>query len=238
MKVLVTTGGTIVPIDPVRYIANWSRGNFGTKIVKEFLCNKHDVLQIRAKYSAHPFRMTVDENSSLDDVINLTRFIQQYSGQYSQIEYQTCFEYAEILQNSIVQYQPDIILLAAAVSDYITTPATTKIRSSEELTIQLSPFTKIISHVREWCGPNTILVGFKLLVDVTDEELIAAARKSVVDNKCDFVLANEFNKLKAGQHQVIAVSTSDAVVFSEPQTIPKRIVETVQYYADFIDRVR
>jgi phosphopantothenoylcysteine synthetase/decarboxylase len=45
MRVLITSGGTKVPIDGVRDITNMSHGNFGAKIAREFLnLNLSDVL--------------------------------------------------------------------------------------------------------------------------------------------------------------------------------------------------
>jgi phosphopantothenoylcysteine synthetase/decarboxylase len=46
MKILITSGGTKIPIDTVRDITNMSTGTFGTKIAEECLRKGHDVLEM------------------------------------------------------------------------------------------------------------------------------------------------------------------------------------------------
>lgn len=55
MKVLITSGGTKVPIDPVRDITNMSSGTFGSKIATEFLKTGQHVSFVMAEKSKTPF---------------------------------------------------------------------------------------------------------------------------------------------------------------------------------------
>ena len=48
-----------------------------------------------------------------------------------------------------------------------------------------------------WTG-----LGFKLLIDSKQDELIAAAEKSIVDNHCDIVVANDLADIKSNNHRV------------------------------------
>ena len=65
--------------------------------------------------------------------------------------------------------------------------------------IFLQPTPKVIPEVKK-LAPETILVGFKLLDDVAHEELISVAERLMKKNDCDFVLANDYTTVKAGQH--------------------------------------
>jgi len=46
MKILVTSGGTKVPIDDVRSITNTSSGSFGSKIVTSLLYHGAEVIHL------------------------------------------------------------------------------------------------------------------------------------------------------------------------------------------------
>ena len=99
MKVLITSGGTKVKIDMVRNISNMSKGTFGSKIAYEFLDREnYDVTFLMAKDSKYP-----NQNGSY--------------GYRKLVEYVT-FEDYERLLNIYLDEKPDIIVLAAAVSDY------------------------------------------------------------------------------------------------------------------------
>jgi hypothetical protein len=53
--------------------------------------------------------------------------------------------------------------------------------------------------------PEVFLVGFKLLVGSTLEELSEAAWKSIEDNGCDLVVANDLTDIKANSHKLLLV---------------------------------
>ena len=65
--------------------------------------------------------------------------------------------------------------------------------------IFLQPTPKVIPEVKK-LSPETLLVGFKLLDDVAHDELISVAERLMKKNDCDFVLANDYTTVKAGQH--------------------------------------
>jgi phosphopantothenate-cysteine ligase len=103
-----------------------------------------------------------------------------------------------------------MVILAAAVSDYGCVPAEKKIRSKEDLTIQLHALPKLISKIREW-SPKTFLVGFKLLVSPADGDVIEEAKKSLVANNCDMVVANYLTDIKQGKHIVHLVDKRETI---------------------------
>lgn len=217
MKILITSGGTKVPIDPVRDITNMSNGTFGSKIATEALKLGHDVFFFTAERGLTPFTINediLDENRDdvESDVSRLLDFRDQVRKRYRQAKFRNFDHYAEGLPKRLADYEPDIIILAAAVSDYITEPSKTKVKSSEDLDIHLTPAEKVISHVKDWC-PNALLVGFKLLVGGRDLDLIQASYQSIRTNRCDLVVANEFFKLKSGNHEIMLVEAYEGESF-------------------------
>lgn len=229
MKFFITSGGTKVPIDDVRDITNMSKGTFGTKIATAALDAGHEVFQFYSGKNAFSFNFDYLENPVEFDqgtFLQKRNWCQKYNSMYQRQSFRNYDDYANNLPILLTSYKPDVIVLSAAVSDYITTPRQGKVRSSDELRIDLRPAEKIISKVKGWC-PNAILVGFKLLVDVSEEELIEAAGKSIRDNGCDLVVANDFVTLKRGCHELILVDRNGHEKHKDnlPETIISRIEE-------------
>jgi phosphopantothenate-cysteine ligase len=214
MRVLVTSGGTKIPIDTVRHIANMSKGTFGSKLATWFLKNNQKVDFLCASGSKTPFSTNIDLNSvspseAVGALAKLCWFSENFGDNYHQYDYKTFDDYSKDLCNLIdekkVEHTPDIIVLAAAVSDYGTKPMNGKIRSKDEdMSIQLHKLPKLIGRIKKKC-PSAFLVGFKLLVGSTDSELIEAARQSIKKNGCDMVIANDLRDIKNDDHRVLVI---------------------------------
>jgi phosphopantothenate-cysteine ligase len=190
MNVLITSGGMRIPIDSVRHIGNMSKGTFGAKIASEFtdtLINKEDRLFfLHHKYSILP-------NLKLGKL------------SFCSISYDTFEDY----KTQLIKLVPkmDVIILAAAVADYGVIPINGKIRSRDDLTIKLFPLPKLISKVRD-LNPNAVICGFKLLVNSTENELISAAYKQIIDCNTDICIANDWSTIKGLDHEVHIVEES------------------------------
>lgn len=220
--ILITSGGTKCPIDSVRDITNMSSGNFGSKIAIEFLKRLEapwHIVYLGADKGKHPLKMEVDfteNNEQLDakkqrDLIDFYFFAKQARKNFTYMLFRNYDDYATKLEQLINAYKPVLTILAAAVSDYVVeNPVDGKIRSSDDMTIKLKPADKLISKVKTW-NPNGKLVGFKLLVDSTREELIAAAEKSIQVNDCDMVVVNDLSDIKKNNHTIRMVYPNNKV---------------------------
>lgn len=214
MRVLITSGGTIVPIDPVRYIGNTSSGRFGAKLARCALQANAEVIYLTSAHAASPFSSHVNfyhnDKDQLEHIKQLKQFCDQYRQQYHEYRYHSFNDYASQLQSLIENQQPDIIILAAAVSDYLVANYTEeKIRSSDHLSLQLKTAPKVINAVKQW-SDQAFVVGFKLLVNADDADLVAAANKSMAQHHLDLVVANDLASIRRGTHEVIIVEKNGA----------------------------
>src|SRR3990167_3327849 len=210
--ILITSGGTTVTIDPVRKISNSSSGRFGSSLATAALKAGLDVTYLTSRLSQSPYTETIDFNQSPDWITHENRltqlnlFAEQTRKRYHEYRYQDFSDYAEQLKKLVTQQQPQIILLAAAVSDYLVDNySAAKIRSSDSLTIQLKLAPKLIHHIREW-SPKSFIVGCKLLVNASDAELMAAAKESIAQHDLDLCIANDLASIQRGAHEVILVA--------------------------------
>lgn len=180
MRAVVTAGGTSEPIDDVRVITNLSTGRFGASIANALVEQGVQVtLLASAALASHP--------EWVDNRVDIVPF-------------RSFGDLDDALTEAIAE-SPDLLFMAAAVSDYSPEPTSGKIRSSaEELTLRLRRNPKLVSTLRERCGPDTTLVGFKLLSQVHAAELIEVARRLVVTNDLDLCLANDLAELDGNRH--------------------------------------
>ncbi len=211
LNVLITSGGTRSKIDDVRHIGNFSNGSTGAGIAEEFLRNNHNVTFFHSHGSKRPYRRFLEIDPDIDYKSEIER-IEKYLGQYKSYHdrlnesiFTTFDSYYTLLNDLLTRGQNglayDIVILAAAVSDYGVEKFEGKISSDrEDMIFKLKRLPKVISKVKEW-KPDIYQVGFKLLIDVSDEELIETAYKHGQKNNSDLTVANSLNK--KGKYRVM-----------------------------------
>ncbi|WP_297474917.1 bifunctional phosphopantothenoylcysteine decarboxylase/phosphopantothenate--cysteine ligase CoaBC [Thermococcus sp.] len=179
-RVLVTAGATREYIDPIRYITNSSSGKMGVSLAEEAELRGAEVTLIRTKGSV----------SSLVE---------------NQIEVETVEEMLEAIGKELKAEKYDVVVLAAAVSDFrVKEKANVKIKSGRPLTLELEPTPKIIDLVKG-LQPDTFLVGFKAEMGLGEEELISAARKQIERAGSDLVVANTLEAFGSDENEVLLV---------------------------------
>ena len=234
MKILLTSGGTRVPVDKVRFISNRSHGTFGSRIAWELLrlgLNDTlvrpipDVYFLTADRAETPFSVKGNCAEETLDVIEqrLQRvfgFHHQVRHYYHEIVYKDFADYADKLESLTKEHQFDAVVLAAAVSDYLCDNYVDgKVRSDDDLVITLDHAPKLIGQVKKW-WPATKLVGFKLLVDSTNQQLIDAARHSIETNNCEFVVANDLRDILEGKHRLLICDRQSVTEYKERSSDP------------------
>lgn len=189
MKILITSGGTKIPIDLVRSITNMSRGTFGSKICDAFWHMTPVNAEITFLY-AKDSRMP-ELFQTVGPAIKPVR----------KIEYKTFEDYKIAIEKLLSDEKFDIIVCAAAVSDYgVKEVFDGKYRSTEdEMTIRLVKLPKVITKIRS-LNPDAVLCGFKLLVNSTEDELRAAMQKQFDENGLDLCIGNDLRDIKADDH--------------------------------------
>lgn len=112
------------------------------------------------------------------------------------------------------------------ILDVLTNPSCkvnddTKISSYEpNLTVKLGLTPKIIANLRNWF-PNSKLVGFKLLENVSKEHIISVAQKLCIKNNMNYIIANDLHDLRNNKHISYLVSSKgyEYVDFNTPESI-------------------
>ena len=170
-RILVTAGPTWVALDDIRVISNISTGALGL-----MLAQKAAQQGARVDLLLGPV-----ENTRVSANIKVTRF-------------KFFNEFKTLLEACLKRTRYDVILHAAAVSDYLFLARPGKISSdNKSLFIKLARAPKLIDSMRRM-NPGACLVMFKLEAGVTDGVLIDRSRRSMKKSKADLVVANRFKK--------------------------------------------
>lgn len=207
MKILITSGGTKIPIDRVRSITNMSKGTFGSRIADAFYTKlfndqvmsrdfNHKITFFMAKGSKRPMRQNID-NEYFDSGVDIMKYV----------EYSTFDEYKAGIEKLLSEEKFDIIVVAAAVSDYgVANYYDGKYRSREDdMCIKLVKLPKILPIMRKM-APDAVICGFKLLVDSTTDELLNAMKNQIVESDVDLVIGNDLRDIKNDDHKLTVMS--------------------------------
>lgn len=224
MKILITSGGTSQAIDQVRSITNHATGRLGQLIAQTFLDHGHEVTLITSPHSHRP-----------KPQVNLRL-----------LEVQSVADLQECLASQVLSYQ--VLIHSMAVSDYNPVYMTdldevqqcddlaklvkkqnhqAKISSQADYQVLfLKKTPKLIGLVKKW-NPSIRLIGFKLLVDVSQEELLTVARKSLEQNQAELIVANDLSQIKQDQHQAYLLDKEGYQIAYSKQEIAQTIYERV-----------
>ncbi|MDR1816286.1 MAG: hypothetical protein LBR00_06440 [Clostridiales Family XIII bacterium] len=194
-EILITAGGTSEKIDEVRRITNSGTGRLGALVAETFAagCAECRVTYLCSASAVRPNISALDVRVC-DDVLTLKAAVER-----------VCAE-----------RRFDIVVHSMAVGDYLVREVRDasgdlldpngKISSDlDRLVVTLEKAPKIISLLRG-LAPDAAIVGFKLLSDASDEELVRVGLGLLTKNRCDYVLANDMRTVRSDRHEGLLVA--------------------------------
>ncbi len=222
-KIIITAGGTSEKIDNVRKITNSSSGKLGALIASKiielndssiekiyYICSKNAIKPTNSKIEI----MEIVDTNDLKEVVEkllINEKIDYFVHAMAVSDYMVDFVTTATKISENIKNNPneDIYDLICHNQDNI---KTNKISSNEDdLIIKLKRTPKIISIIKK-ISPNTHLIGFKLLDDVSKEELIRVATNLRNKNNCDFVVANDLSNIRKGTHLAFIIGKDNKYI--------------------------
>jgi phosphopantothenoylcysteine decarboxylase/phosphopantothenate--cysteine ligase len=184
--VLVTSGGTREPIDPVRVITNRSSGRQGHAIAEAAAAQGAEVILVTASALA------------LDPAA---------VGSVTRIDVDT----AEQMRDAVLARSDaaDVVVMAAAVSDFRpVAEAVSKIHKEDGIPIiSLEPTQDILSALAERRVPGQVIVGFA----AETEDAASRGRAKLARKGCDLLVVNDVSQPATGfDHETNEVDILDA----------------------------
>ena len=181
--VVVTSGATSEPIDPVRVLTNRSSGKTGRAVAAACYARGADVTLVHADGDV-PYAEVRDVESA-----------------------------AEMTAATLEGCEDaDVLVSAAAISDYTVEPSAQKLRSGRDLTLDLEQTPKLLDAVRDEY-PDLPVVGFKAETSGDDDAMVEAARGILERSGLSFVVANDASVMGGDETRALFVTSDDATEF-------------------------
>ena len=205
-RVLVTAGGTREPLDAVRFVGNRSSGRMGVALAEEARRRGAEVTLIASN-------LTVPAPSGVDVVDAPT---------------------AADVERATKGSAADVVLMAAAVSDYrpLQTDGSKRPKSEEPWTIELEPTTDVLRSLGEGRKNGQVLVGFAA---ETAANGLERARRKLADKRVDLVVYNDVSRDDVGfdatENEVVIVSAQGErrVEKAPKEAIASAILDEVEH---------
>ena len=215
-NILITGGPTIEPIDEVMKITNFSTGSLAVNLTRYFLDNGYEVtlvanhivntenIEKRAGLTLEKVETTeemmdrIEVSSTEREYVALlhTAAVGDYKSDFTFLLEDMAKEIDKAYKDGKISGPDDILTLMEDPECKL--DDSSKISSYQKnLTVKLTLTQKIISKLREWF-PDTLLVGCKLLENVSKDELFEVAQKLCKKNDMDYILANDLAELSKG----------------------------------------
>lgn len=255
MNILITAGGTSEPIDSVRRITNLSTGELGSKICNEltdrffkektlrdnkifYICNKEAIKPEES--SCIQLIETTNTNSVLEAVTNILENEEIDSVIHSMAISDYTVE--RVIQTiDLIDKIEENDFSKEEIIALLTNPPSldneSKISSKNEiLDIRLKKTPKVIDIIKK-LAPNTQLIGFKLLNQVSEDELIEVAVNSLKRTFADYIVANDLEHIKKGEHKAFIVKEDGLKeeAFIGKENIAKAIIDLLPFKEEPIE---
>jgi phosphopantothenate-cysteine ligase len=264
ISILITAGGTSEKIDEVRRITNSGTGRLGALVAEAFAAAGQScrITYLCSTSAVRPQNKTpgVLEFVEADDVMALRETVarlgtdQAYDiivhsmavGDY----YVKAVSDAQLVTGEVMKRLShlasgpdcgkacgDSAAPEEAIEGAILEPPRileSKISSDKEnLVVLLEKAPKIISMLRG-LAPSAVIVGFKLLSDVDEAELVRVGTGLLQKNDCDFVLANDMRTVRSNRQEGVLIARDGSTEHAYGKSgiadlIVKRTLET--YFA-------
>ena len=174
LKILVTAGGTRMPLDAVRSIVNGSTGGTGSAIAADLAALGHVVTLL-----------TAEGAPGAEDIAHLER-------------YDDFDSFERSLRRLLTEESYDVLVQSAAISDWrpiaaAEYPSRGKIDSdTDTLTLRFERTPKLVGLVRSWSrNPALRIVAFKLTVGAADAERRVKVEQLLAHQGVVAVVAND-----------------------------------------------
>jgi len=191
-KILVTAGPTYEPIDPVRFIGNWSSGKMGFEIAKASAHRGADVILVSG-----PTHLSTPKNVKRIDVITSDEMFDAVLKFYDQV---------------------DAVIMSAAVADYSPAQKFERKLKKEDLNTEFVELKlKKTKDILKYLGENKkeqILVGFALETDNAIENAIQKLKQK----NLDFIVLNTLGEGSGFGYDtnIVTIISKDGEVESLP----------------------
>lgn len=166
-RVLITAGPTYEPLDPVRYIGNYSSGKMGLELAKKALS-----MGATVDFVIGPNSLEIPNEINTYRVTTALEMLEKASKLFG-------FSNYAIFAAAVSDYRPDKYL-----------PQKMK-KIEDDVVIRLIKNPDILTELASKKAENQVVVGFAL----ETENSLENAQKKLKEKKCDWLILNELSEI-------------------------------------------
>jgi phosphopantothenoylcysteine decarboxylase/phosphopantothenate--cysteine ligase len=201
-RIIITGGATSEMIDPIRIITNRASGKTGIELAREAFRRGADVTLV------HRGCMGIQGicEFSVESASDMTGTVLEELGKGY-----------------------DLLISAAAISDFTVKPSREKIKSGKEVMLKLKPAPKLIKEARRKY-PDLKIIGFKAETGISGDELVKCARESMEASSLCMVVANDVSSGGMGteDNEVFLIDSGIKRVSGTKREIAAEIMDKVE----------
>jgi phosphopantothenoylcysteine synthetase/decarboxylase len=220
MNILITAGGTQEKIDQIRSITNTSTGKTAHSIAEFLFANGYKNI-----YYVHSERAEKFSNAKED------------------ISFVSSDDLEKALKEILRETHIDVIIHAAAVSDFVVDKVVingelfeadniSKISSLDDVELVLKKRSKIIDGLKGFALKSApLVIGFKLTNTKEVDDQMEQVLKLSMNESVDFVVHNDLNDIDSNTHRT-QIYFRDNLVFTgeTKEHLNKNLLELVKTY--------
>lgn len=234
--IAITAGGTSENLDGIRKITNVSTGSLGWHCLEAVFAHfeKAGSAQFKIHY-VHTENAVIKPLSdsqkphvhviSVTDAESVYQAVDKLTKEIS-VDY---FIHSMAISDFTFSYAVDIYRLSEEIEalqskhgftddhvrNLLENPKTKycrneKISSDADIILGLNRTKKVIPLIKK-NNPNTFLVGFKLMRDITEAQLLHVADQMAEKTGCDMVFANQLSAISESNHQGILIKNGKII---------------------------
>lgn len=232
MKYIITSGPMETQIDSVRKIENSSSGQLGSQFVTQLLTRGSDVVYIHTPAAVVPNgdfkQITITDHQQLLTVLKqeLTDdSIVIHAMAISDFEFRGAMTYSQMYQLVSTNKVDNPQQLKELIEGNLI--KTDKLSSSEDQMLMMNRTLKVIDQIKQ-INPRVRLIGFKLLSNVSEHQLIAVANEIRKRANCEYVVANLKEQVSDSHHIATIVGANSSYKVESKQEIANKIIELME----------
>lgn len=221
MNILITAGGTQERIDEVRSITNTSTGK-----------------------TAHSIATFLSKNGYQNIYYVHAKTAEEFTNAKENLTFVSSNDLERILKDVLRETHIDVIIHAAAVSDFIVDKyvingelfeagSIRKISSQDDVELILKKRSKIIEGLKSFAKKSTpLVIGFKLTNTKETEEQLDQVLALSMNENVDFVVHNDLSDILGENHKT-QIYFRDSLVFSgdTKEQLNKNLLELIKTYS-------
>ncbi len=234
MKYIITSGPMESAIDSVRKIKNSSSGKLGCVFVRELQkWNKDDIVYIHTSGALVPKQVRSIQINDHEQLLNALQeeliddCVVIHAMAISDFNISGSIQLDQMA--SLLYEKRNLFTSANDITDFIKKNVNfeEKLSSKHDQIVVMERAIKVIDQIKK-INPNCKLIGFKLLSNVSDEQLIKVGRDILQRANCEYVVANKKEEVTNDNHRAFILGAEQCFEVSSKKQIANKIIELLE----------